>query len=117
MEWLLHGIFEHTAIRSFQNYLARVCVYTGTIEQERQWHASPFRRADCAKVPLHPFDFWLEKIAIVPRAFQRYRDGHRFQLEKLFVIDCEWTVNFTFDMQPPRISIDRGNRKMRANVK
>src|SRR5207248_9117125 len=74
--WSL-GFFKRSPICAFQNYFARFGFYFRAIEQGCQRNACPFGRSHSSEAPLHSFHFRLEKIAIVPRAFERHRSRQR----------------------------------------
>ena len=69
-------IFEHSAVGSFENYFACVWFRDRSIKQRRKWYSGPLRGADRTQVPLHAFHFRLEKIPVVPGAFQSHRSRY-----------------------------------------
>src|SRR5438132_12172140 len=56
-------------------------------------------------------------MSVVAGALERCPDCARFQFEQLLVIYREWFFDFALHMQPPRIPINRRDRKVRSNVK
>ena len=70
--------FKVSAIGAFENHVACSGFDSSAIEYDRQRNPGPFRCADCAQPPLHAFHFRFEKIAVVPRAFQRHGNRQRF---------------------------------------
>src|SRR5262245_22471201 len=109
-------VFKHAEIGSFQNYFARIWLESRSIEQDRKWHSRPLCVAYCAEVPLNPFYLWLEKIPIVPSAFQSHRSRDGPDRHEFLVVNREWLSHFPLYVQPPRIAIDRRDRKMGSNI-
>src|ERR1700736_665289 len=68
--WSLR-IVDSAVVRPFENDLARTRLDACAFQQDRQWHAGPFRVTHGAESPLDPFHFRLEKIAIVSGTLER----------------------------------------------
>ena len=62
-------------VRAFQDHFDRAGLHLRAIQHRGKRHAGPRGVADGAQPPLDTFNFRLEKIAIVARAFERGRDG------------------------------------------